>query len=237
MKKMLFGLLFAFLSLSALSWCVADALLGLSLPDTETLAVPDLVGGSETALQEYDWLEAVISYRYDEAEAGTVLSQDPPAGSLRKKNDRLPTRVRLVVSLGTEKQTIPDLAGLDAHEGAASLRSAGFAVEEIRVPGGTAGAIDRTDPPAGTELEAGSTVRLYVHAGESVRTVAVPDLIGLSRGEALLRIFRAGLTVPEDIGSTPGGTVVGQSPTAGSVVTAGSRVSITVEAIETEPEE
>ena len=234
MKKTLFGLLFAFLSLSALSWCVADTLLGLTLPAGETLAVPDFIGRDEAEVRNYDWLDAVITYRYDETAPGTVLSQDPPPGSLRKRNDRLPARVRLVVSLGTEKQTVPDLAGSDAHEGAARLRAAGFAVEEIRIPGGTAGTVDRVEPPAGTELEAGATVRLYIHAGQNVRTVAVPDLIGLSRSDALLRIFRAGLTVTEETGETYGGTVVGQSPTAGSVVTVGSRVTITVETGSTE---
>lgn len=219
--------LFAFLLFCTVAWCVADDLLGLTLKPEVPTEVPNLIGQAEEAAAGYDWIAPISSYRYDSAPAGTVLAQDPAPGSLRKPHGRGTVTVRLTVSLGPAKAEIPDLLGHDAHEAAAVLRDSGFAVEEIRLPGGDAGRVARTEPHAGTRAEAGGTVRLYVYAGTDVKTVAVPDFRGMTRGEALLTLFRAGLA----IGSEPQGNgplVVAQTPAAGSVVTAGTKVTLTL---------
>ena len=227
MKRVAKGTLFALLLLCAVAWCTADDLLGLTVkPETPT-AVPNLVGQNEETAAEYDWIAPVSSYCYDSAPAGTVLAQDPVAGSLRKPSGRRTVTVRLTVSLGPARAEIPNLSGTDAHEAAATLRGLGLAVEEIRLPGGDAGRVARTDPAAGRDAEAGETVRLYVYAGTDVKTVAVPNFCGMSRGEALLTLFRAGLAVGDDASSAALGTVViSQSPAAGNIVTAGSRVTL-----------
>lgn len=227
MKRTAKGTVFALLLLCAVSWCTADDLLGLTLKPEVPIAVPDLVGRNEERAAEYDWIAAVSSYRYDSAPAGTVLAQNPVAGSLRKPSGRGTVTVRLTVSLGPARAEIPDLSGADAHEAAATLRGLGLAVEEVRLPGGDAGRVARTEPAAGREAGAGETVRLYVYAGDNAKTVAVPDLRGMTRGAALLTLFRAGLSVSEDASSAGIGSVVlSQSPAAGSIVTAGCRVTL-----------
>ena len=212
MKRTAKGTVFALLLLCAVSWCTADDLLGLTLKPEVPIAVPDLVGRSEERAAEYDWIAAVSSYRYDSAPAGTVLAQNPVAGSLRKPSGRGTVTVRLTVSLGPARAEIPDLSGADAHEAAATLRGLGLAVEEVRLPGGDAGRVARTEPAAGRD---------------NAKTVAVPDLRGMTRGAALLTLFRAGLSVSEDASSAGIGSVVlSQSPAAGSIVTAGCRVTL-----------
>lgn len=221
---------FLTLLLLAVSWCVADTLLGLTEPPAPTVTIPELVGKDEQAAEDYEWLEITATYLHDSAPAGTVLEQAPAAGSLRRLSERHPLRVALTVSLGPEMAEIPPLSGTDAREAAGVLRSLGFAVEELRLPGGTAGTVDRTEPGAGETAATGSTVRIWIRAGDSVRTVAVPDVLGLSRGEALLTLFRAGLAVDgapiPETGETEA-MVIGQTPTANSVVTAGSCVHLT----------
>lgn len=230
MRKNLRGALFALLLLLAVTWCVADGLLGFLSPAAETVSLPDLVGRDEHAAADHPFLDVTSVYRYDDSPAGTVLAQEPPAGSLRKlTGETIP--IRLTVSLGRERVEIPDLGGRDARDAVLSLRALGLTVEEVRLPGGTPGTVDRTEPAAGETTEVGAVIRLFVRAGDSVRTVAVPALVGLSRGEALLTLYRAGLALGGEIrepdASGSGSlTVTAQSPAAGSVVLPGSAVRL-----------
>lgn len=228
MKRSVFGALFALLLFLSVSWCVADGLFGFLQPAAETVCVPDLTGLDEGAAGAYPFLDVTSVYRYDDSPAGTVLAQEPAAGSLRKLAGRTAVPLRLTVSLGRAGAEIPALSGSDARTAAGQLRALGFAVEEVRMPGGVQGAVDRTEPAAGVHADRGSVVRLYVWAGESVRTVAVPDLLGMTRGEALLTIFRSGLAVGNEGGlpAGPGSVIVSQTPAPGSVVTAGTAVSV-----------
>lgn len=228
MKRSAIGALFALLLFLSVCWCAADGLFGFLQPPAETVAVPDLIGLDEGASGGYPFLDVTTVYRYDDSPAGTVLAQEPAAGSVRKLAGRTAIPLRLTVSLGRAGAEIPSLSGADARAAAGQLRALGFAVEEIRLPGGAQGSVDRTEPAAGVHAELGAVVRLYVWAGESVRTVAVPDLLGMTRGEALLTIFRSGLAALDESGlpADPGLVVASQTPTPGSIVTAGTAVEI-----------
>lgn len=226
MKRAAKEVLFAFLLFLTTAWCIADSLLGLTLPVGKSVSVPDFVGQNEPTSVP-DWMDLVSVYEYNSAPAGTVLGQEPTAGSLRKPFGENSVRVRLTVSLGPTRAEIPDLGGSDAHDATTTLRELGFTVEEIRLPGGAAGTVERTEPAAGALAEAGTTVRLFVFAGTAIRTVAVPDLSGMTRGEALLSLFRAGLAVRDEpsVSDSVGLVVVSQVPAAGSLVPSGSCVS------------
>ncbi len=225
-------LLFCLLLLAGVGWVTADSLFGFTLPVGATAAVPDCVGQCEDALRLPDWVAPQTEYRYDAAHpAGTVIGQSPAAGSPWKINDRRPCDLLLTVSLGPERREVPAVAGRDGREAAALLRQAGFAVSEETLPGGSAGTAARTEPPAGSLLEPGAAVTLYVCAGESAGTVAVPELTGLSRGNALLQIFLHGLSageVVEEASDAPEGTVIRHSPAAGSLVLPGTRIRLVI---------
>ena len=215
----------ALLGFLAVTWCVADALLGLTIPPAETVSVPALVGLSEDAAGAYAFLDVTAVYRNDVSPAGTILAQEPVAGSRRKlSGGQLP--VRLTVSLGRAEAQIPALAGEDAKAAAGALRVLGFTVKTVRLPGGIPETVDRTEPPAGESAAVGTVVTLFVCAGESVRTVAVPNLIGMTRGEAILTALRAGLSVGDVPLASPGDVVLSQSPAPGSIVPAGGRVGV-----------
>ncbi|SDY36637.1 PASTA domain, binds beta-lactams, partial [Allochromatium warmingii] len=93
-----------------------------------------------------------------------------------------------------------------------------------------AGQIIRQSPTASSVLQAGSAVAIWVSQG--LAPISVPDLSGqtLSGAESLLT--SAGLiigTVSEEYSATvPAGQVIRQSPTASSVLQAGSAVAIWV---------
>ncbi len=163
------NLLFANLLLAAVCFVVLDALFGVVLPQGERVTVPDFCGATEQSLAADDRFAVTAEYRYDESPAGTILSQEPPAGSIRKiGEDRDRCRVRVVVSMGQETVAVPEVIGENGKVAAAKLRNLGFSVELLTDPKAdirTAGIVTKTDPPAGSVLETGKTVRLWVSPG------------------------------------------------------------------------
>ncbi len=227
-KKFCFALLLFF----ALFFTVADSLFGFLREDGTYVTVPDFCGLRESALSVPQWATVETSYRYEsDIPAGTVISQTPSAGSQLKVGAGKSRILTLTVSLGAEEKTVPNLLGQDARSASALLRDSGFIVSEIPSSGGTAGEVIGISPDVGTKLPIGSTVTLTVSQGTPAQTVTVPNLTGLSRSSALLELFRCGLTVGEvveEASDAPVGTVIRQSPTAGSLVAPNTKIKITV---------
>ena len=89
------------------------------------------------------------------------------------------------------------------------------------------------DPPAGTEVQTGSTVKYVISKGaQPPAQVTVPDVTGATVDGTKALLAGAGLTlgsVTEDYSSSvPAGQVISQNPSAGQVVDEGSPVSIIV---------
>lgn len=227
-KRFFFSLLF-FLTMS---WTVADSLFGFTADYGKTVTVPSVLGLRESELTLPDWAEVESIYRYDASTpAGTVISQSPEAGREWKISNGEKRTLSLTVSLGAEEKTIPPIIGKNVREATAILRDMGFTVREERVSGGIQGEVIRVDPAEGSPLAVGETVTLTVSEGEPAKTVTVPNLTGLSRSHALIELFRCGLsvdTVTEEDSDAPEGTVIRQSPTAGSAVAPGTRLRLTV---------
>lgn len=97
-----------------------------------------------------------------------------------------------------------------------------------------AGSIIRTEPAAGSQVAAGSTVVVYVSRPQVNTTAKVPALTGLKSvndARSVLVQNKLGLgSTTEQYSDQPAGTIIGQSPAAGSTVKVNSRVSITVSA-------
>lgn len=227
-KRFFFALLFFF----AVGWTVSDSLFGFTADYGSLVTVPNLCGQREAELPLPDWAVAETSYRYDaNAPAGTVIAQTPPAGSEWKISAGGKRTISLTVSLGREEKTVPEVLGMDVREATAALRDLGFAVREERVAGGARGEVIGVSPTTGSPLAVGETVTLTVCEGEAAQTVTVPNLIGLSRSHALIELFRCGLsvdTVAEETSDAPEGSVIRQSPTAGSTVAPNTKIRITV---------
>jgi serine/threonine-protein kinase len=222
---------FAILLLFAVTLTVGDSLFDFFGTQGETVTVPHLVGQGADSLLLPPWAEQEISYRYDAAPAGTVIDQQPTAGSVIKipKNGR--RRVTLTVSMGVKKEAIPSVIGMETRAASARLRALGFAVEIQTVAGQQADRVISVTPSEGSVAAIGETVLLTVTAGESAQAVTVPSLTGLSRATALMELFRCGLrveTVTEEDSNHPSGTVIRQSPTAGSLVAPDTPIKLTV---------
>ena len=171
--------------------------------------------------------------------AGYVYKQSPVAGRTVREGQS----VTLTVSLGIQSVTVPDVTNYLQADAAQPLKNLGVSVLVTQAvdPTVASGSVIRTDPAAGSQVAAGSTVVVYVSRPQVSTTAKVPSLVGLSSvndARTLLVQNKLGLgSTTEQYSDKPAGTIIGQNPAAGSTVKVNSRVSVTVSAgPEPEPE-
>ncbi|HLS04551.1 MAG TPA: PASTA domain-containing protein, partial [Actinomycetales bacterium] len=109
----------------------------------------------------------------EEVEPGHVISTDPAAGESVREGQS----VTLVIA--TEPETveveIPDVVGEQRGAAEAKLRNLDLVVQnQTETSDQPEGTVLRTDPPAGTSVEVGSTVTLIVSSGPSVEPTPDP---------------------------------------------------------------
>jgi beta-lactam-binding protein with PASTA domain len=160
--------------------------------------------------------------------SGLVISQTPAAGTAASKG----SRVSIVVSEGPANVPLMDVTGLTAANAEAQLRKAHFKTKTKTEASKSvqAGRVIATEPPAETEVQEGRVITLLVSSGPA--PVHVPDLTGelLEAAEATLANDELGVgSVTKRVsGSQAPGTVLAQSPSTGSPVSAGTKVDLTV---------
>lgn len=200
----------------------------------QSVEVPDLVGQDLNAATPDGKLFATqVTYQYNaDSDVGTILSQSPQAGMVRRvAPGRHPCVLTLTVSLGAEQVQVGDYVGMTKYQALTACRRLGLIPDIRQVDGYPAGNVARTEPAAGEVLSAGSTVVLYVGTSHNVAKVAVPNLIGLSEISAATMLSSLGLTrgnVSYMTSDQPVGTVIAQSVLSGNSVNAGTRVAIVV---------
>ena len=193
--------------------------------------VPRVVGSSHTdaaAAVRDEGLKPVLHYVWsDGASEGQVARQSPRGGA--KVDDGV--KVDLWVSRGPLHIPAPDLAGQSAGAAKGALESAALTYKSHRAASETTpkGKVFRQKPAPGETVQRGDTVSFWVSSGPP--KVDVPDVVGLSQGDAKTQLDDAGFTVSVDYvagwGSMPG-DVVGQDPVAGTRGRAGDEVIIQV---------
>ncbi|WP_066360049.1 Stk1 family PASTA domain-containing Ser/Thr kinase [Herbidospora mongoliensis] len=123
---------------------------------------------------------------------------------------------------------VPVIEDQPKAEAEAALTKEGFKVttEEEFNEDYKKGRAIRTEPGAGEQLEKGSAVKLFVSKG--VETIAVPDVTGKNREDAIAELTAAGLkfTIGFENSSAKQGTVIKSDPAAGEEVNKGSRVKL-----------
>ena len=152
---------------------------------------------------------------------GTVISTRPSAGKVVEAGELVEVRV----SLGEKKVmlTVPDVVGLTEAEAIARISSSGFAVGTIKYESSSvsAGLVISQTTPSHSTLEKGSEISFSVSAGKTFNEKTVPSLYGLTLEEARSRLADFGLVLG-NVYAVPSnekkGTVIAQSPSAGSSI-------------------
>jgi eukaryotic-like serine/threonine-protein kinase len=211
---------------------VAAALLvGLTRsPSTPTVRVPKVIGQTEAAASETLHRAGLVPVPAltpsSTVAAGTVLAQTPRADSLVSKN------THVTISVSTGSAPLPSVVGFTAARAIAKLKAAGFKPTPQSRSSSTvpSGHVISTDPTAGTELQGGSAVTVYVSSGPV--QIKVPHLVGEPRSVAEAALIKAKLSVGtithQETSSQPPGTVLAQSPAAGESLPSEGAVDLTV---------
>jgi serine/threonine-protein kinase len=203
---------------------------GLLLFGKKQVTVPSVVGAdqaqAELTLRSKGFSSDAVP-RTSDRKVGTVIGQDPSPGS-RVDKGKL---VNLFVSAGPGEATIPDLAGQGRLAARRQLTAAGFRIAERRENSDTVGEnrVIATSPAAGTKLERRQTVTLVISSGK--RRSLVPDVVGQSLADARSALQDAGFTVKTTERASAGedpGTVLDQTPPAGTTTAVGTTISLVV---------
>jgi eukaryotic-like serine/threonine-protein kinase len=199
----------------------------------EPVEVPNVVGQSQTdasrALTELGFLVNAVPVEDNDADEGTVVSQDPPAGQQIAKG----SQVTINVSSGSGLIAVTDVTNQSENTARSNLQRAGFTNIQSRQEASddiAAGNVIRTDPAAGTQIRAGDPIALIVSSG--AQQVQVPQVQGLTEQNARTALQNAGLEA--NVQSQPvqnenqDGIVVQSSPASGTSVPQGSTVTLFV---------
>ncbi len=211
--------------------------------EAETTRVPQVVGSeeaeAESALADAN-LKVAKDYDYSEdVEEGVVISCDPDEGTEVDEG----TSVTIVVSLGTEPVTVPNLEGRSADEAESALQSAGLTGNAREEYSDTveAGVVISQDVDAGSEVSPGSSVGYVVSRGPEMTVVSVPGIVGMDQNTAEKTLQQYGLTpsyTGESFSDYPAGQVYYQSVSEGTQVEEGTTVEFGVSlGPEPEPEQ
>jgi beta-lactam-binding protein with PASTA domain len=198
--------------------------------------VPDVVGmaraQAEIALQQAGLAVGVVTEREGD-NPGTVVSQLPAAG-MRASDS---AEVNLVVAKAPAPRTVPvpGVVGINRAQAEMMLRNAGLTVGPVReVAGAQQNVVVSQTPMPGTRVAPTSAVALTISVRHQKppeqQKVSVPNVVGMSAGAAEAALKGAGLALGT-VGTVAGDkadSVVSQSPTAGTLVDAGSAVHLKV---------
>jgi len=212
---------------------VSDGKAGIRVPDVagfqgaEAVKLLQATGFAPTLEQAYD----------DKVRPGEVLRTDPAAGARADPG----AGVRVFVSNGPAPKVVPEVVDQPVAQGFAMLGRSGVGIGRVTttvVEGKGPGVVVSTDPPAGTAVPPGTPVAVTVT--ESTPALVVPSVTGLLQASARTALADSGLvvstwsqTVP--YGDARAGRVIAQSVPAGTPVSTGMPIQLTVAVAEAPP--
>jgi eukaryotic-like serine/threonine-protein kinase len=218
------------LLLALLAGGVALAL--LLAPARRQTIVPNVLDSSaaiaEARLRDAGLMPAPTQAPSSTVSVGAVISTSPSAGSVVQRG----ARVTLVVSTGPASVGVPDVRDLTSAQAEHKLEQAGFkpSVQSRSSASVPRGRVISTEPSQGVSLSQGSPVTVFVSSGPT--QVDVPEVTGQSEAEARATLRAAGLSAgtvaKREVEGQAAGTVLSQSPAAGTPVRAGEAVSLVV---------
>lgn len=198
---------------------------------SDQVAVPDLQGLTvaqattllkNTGLLLGDQLPQASSDRPKD----TIISQSPAREILVSKG----STVDIVISTGPGQVAVPQLADLTSPDDArAALAQVGLTLgtvsqENADAPAGT---VLRSDPEAGTLVDPGTTVSIWISSG----LIEVPNVVGSPATQAQAELANAGFnvdTVSQVDTTVAEGTVLSQDPAGLSTAELGATITLTV---------
>jgi beta-lactam-binding protein with PASTA domain/tRNA A-37 threonylcarbamoyl transferase component Bud32 len=193
--------------------------------------VPSVKGlPKETAVKELGKASLKVnldSRPSDSVRVGFAIGTVPKEGADVERG----TRVRLFVSSGPQRVSVPDVIGLDRTSAVNQLDSKGFAVSVAQQNSDQP--LDQVlsqDPAAGTRLPRGARITITVSKGP--QEISVPDVVGRDAAAAERALRAAGLSVATQqravTSADQDGKVLDQHPGGGATAPKGATVELVV---------
>jgi beta-lactam-binding protein with PASTA domain len=201
---------------------------------TGQVEVPNVVGLTQAEATERlgeAGLEAVAKPEVgSDVEVGRVLRQNPEADTRVDAG----TTVAIAVAAVTNTVKVPPLTGMTQETAVALLKGMDLVADvqktDSALPGGI---VDHQEPAGASEVQPGSTVKIFVSNAPEAKTVFVPAVgaLGLTEAQAkaILAKYRLKAKVIDlETPDSKPGLCIYQDPAAGAEVKINSVVSITV---------
>ena len=196
---------------------VSSALIGKEIP------VPDVSGKSEDeaqeALSKAGFTDVRSDFQYDDNVAeGNVISTTPAAHSKAAKD----TQVKMIVSKGAQKKTVPDVRGKSEADARSEIQAAGLTVGSTSTQHDDSvakGNVISQSVTPGKKVSAGTAVNLVLSSGSD--KVSIQNFAGKDEEELLSWASQNGLNASkqkdEYSSNYEEGTIISMSPASGSV--------------------
>jgi eukaryotic-like serine/threonine-protein kinase len=195
------------------------------------VTVPDLtnltVEQAEQALRPLGLQVSRAGERFDPAAPrGFVIDQEPGAGSTVRGRKR----IAVVVSLGEEFSSVPELFGESVRSARGLIQRAGLRSGSIvQAPSEEVGEgmVAASDPGAEAVLMRNTAVHLLVSTGAGSESYVMPDLLGREIAGVRRQLEALGFRIERSGAQTSVGTIVAQRPPPGSRITRADVIQLT----------
>ena len=186
---------------------------------------PNAMVLSTTDEQGQVWSRSVLLKGIDEA--GRIIKSSPSGGVQVAKG----SEVKIIVSKGPERFTVPSIIGLSLTEATSLLSDNNLQISTLatqyddKVP---LGYIISSSPSTGSKLKRNSVVGVIVSKG--IEEVAIESFVGKLSDQALSQLKESGFTVviqSDYSNSISAGRVISQVPSTGKLAK-GSKVALVV---------
>lgn len=207
----------------------------LNITNPAEVELPDVVGLSkEEAQKTVEDLKLVFEVSSEEfnkdVPEGFVISQDPTY--IANYNVKEGSTVKVVISKGQEKTTVPKVVGMTREEAEDALEEANLKAEIVEETSRTVeeGYVISQEVEAESEAYAGDTIKIHVSTGTGIKQVTVQNVVGQTEANARSTLEGQGLKVNVTYvdATTDDGKVTKQSVTGGTTVDEGTTVTLTV---------
>ena len=209
----------------------------LSANEAKDVQIPNLIGKTEeeakAELKELKLNYEKVSEDYNtDQEAGKIYEQSPaytPNYKVKEKS----TTIKVKVSKGTEKVTVPKVAGMTYDEAVKELENNKLKAEKIEETSKEIkeGIVISQETNPNTEANAGDTVKIHVSIGTGIAQVVMPSVLGKTESDARQTLEGKNLKVNVEYNldaTSDNGIVKEQSIKSGENIDEGTEVTIKV---------
>ena len=225
------------------SLSLGGTILALNITNPPEVNIPNVVGMAKDEAQreiENEKLKFSIEKYNKDVPEGFVISQKVDGDTIgdftttpsTDRKVKQGTTIKVIVSKGQEKTTVPKVIGMKQDEAIKALEDANLKAEVIEETSKKVeeGYVISQETDANAEAYAGDTVKIHVSTGTGIKQVTVVSVIGQDEAAAKKTLTDLGLKVNITYAdsTSDNGKVAKQSLDAGKVVDEGTTITLTV---------